>query len=244
MPSRKAVIFSGKSSPASCCNRAIHSWSVSRVAWYSRSTSSVASLPVRAKRRQPGPMQDLVGVGVTDPTEEPRVGERPLESMVLSGEALREGRKVGVEYFESATLKGNQPLLPDHEVDRGPSLGAGLGKEEQSIGELEDSQHQFPADLLDERVPAQTAGDHQMNDDEEVSFEREHDPLAQAAKPDYSLAFRSRNRRIKRAHDERVPNHDPLDRLVEDHRREALKVEDDIGEFGHARRAMGWGCEP
>ena len=79
------------------------------------------------------------------------------------------------------------------------------------------------------RSPVKAAGDHQVDDDEELAFEREDNALAQAAKSHHDPPLDLGHRRIDRAVDERARQADPLERPLEDARLEGRQVRDDVG---------------
>src|SRR3972149_2394868 len=76
---------------------------------------------------KPSAMEDLVGVGVSDSAEEPRIGERALQRVVLSGEGAPELLEIGFEDFETSAVEKREVGLPAHQVERSSSLGAGFG---------------------------------------------------------------------------------------------------------------------
>jgi len=49
-------------------------------------------------------VKDLVGVGVADPSEEPRVGQRPLDGVILTNEGFAKLSDRGVERFQPAAV--------------------------------------------------------------------------------------------------------------------------------------------
>ena len=53
-------------------------------------------------------MEDLVGVGVADACEQPRIGERALEGVVLEAGARGEVVEVGFHRVEPAAIEGAQ----------------------------------------------------------------------------------------------------------------------------------------
>ena len=80
-------------------------------------------------------------------------------------------------------------------------------------------------------APAQPAGDHQVNDQEEVVVEHEHDALADAAHAADDLAVSGVERRIDGAQDERAEEPDPLEAPADDVRGQRFDVDDDVGQF-------------
>ena len=71
-------------------------------------------------RREPGGVQDLVGVGISDPGEEPRVGERSLQRMVLGRQHPGKRADVGAERLETAAVVLGEGGLSGHDVQRRP----------------------------------------------------------------------------------------------------------------------------
>ena len=67
-------------------------------------------------RREPGGVQDLVGVGISDPGEEPRVGERSLQRMVLGRQHPGKRADVGAEHLETAAVVLGEGGLSGHDV--------------------------------------------------------------------------------------------------------------------------------
>jgi hypothetical protein len=51
---------------------------------------------------KPGGMQNLIGISVADSAEQMRIGERPLERMVLGSQSLRERIEARIKGFEPA----------------------------------------------------------------------------------------------------------------------------------------------
>src|SRR5206468_6009209 len=127
-----------------------------------------------------GAVQDLVGVGVADAAQQPWIGQRALERVVLVLERGPERRGVGGEHVDPARIVLAQRPLALHEVDRRPALGAGLGQHERSALELECGQPLLAGASRARRFPVQTPGDHQMDHEEEIALERKDDPLADA----------------------------------------------------------------
>ena len=95
MPSRNAVTFSGKVvAGLARAAASVHSASSSARASKSRAISSSASRGGAPQRRQARAVEDLVRVGVADAAEEPGIGERPLERVVLAQERSAERGEV------------------------------------------------------------------------------------------------------------------------------------------------------
>ena len=73
----------------------------------------------------------------------------------------------------------------------------------------------LPGGLASGGEPAEPAGDHQVDDEEQLALEREDDPLAQAPEALHPAAGDLGGRRAHRAEHERVPDGEALERLAE-----------------------------
>jgi hypothetical protein len=80
-----------------------------------------------------------------------------------------------------------------------------------------------------------------VKDEKELVFQLEYDPFAQAREPAHGLAAGGRERRIDRAKQERCREPDALERLARDARCQGLDVDDDVGQFRHARNVAQGG---
>src|SRR5205814_10347704 len=87
--------------------------------------------------REPGAVQDLVGVRVPDSAEEPWIGERALERVVLAAERLPELRRISLQHFEAARIERPQSGLALDDMQRRAFSRAGLGEDERPRGKLE-----------------------------------------------------------------------------------------------------------
>jgi len=74
-----------------------------------------------------------------------------------------------------------------------------------------------------------------MENEKEIILEREHDPLAEAAKLDNPLPLRGADRHIDRAEEEWAREPHLLKRLVRDAGTKMLDVERDVRIFGQGR---------
>ena len=81
-------------------------------------------------------------------------------------------------------------------VDRCPARGAGLGEKQRAAREDEACQRKLVRHLLPGRAPAQPAGDHQMDYDEQVIVETEDDSFAKSPKRCDTMAFGGVQRRL------------------------------------------------
>src|SRR3974390_1734881 len=107
-------------------------------------------------------MQNLIGIGVADTAEEPRVGKRALERVVLAAQTLRELRAARREDLEPPGVKKTQGLLPLDDTQRGAPSGARFGEGQRSIVKLQSCQHCAPRQRDASLVPVQSPRDHEM----------------------------------------------------------------------------------
>ncbi len=184
------------------------------------------------QRRQARAMQDLVGISVADAAEEARIGERALDGVVLGDEAGREGLAGRRHDVDAAGVERRQRGAAGDDVQRRAPLLAGLGEGERAAVELEESQRVRRGRLAG-REPAQAAGDHEMDDDEEVAGEGEDDALAEALDAGDDLALDGRDRRRDRAQQERMADAHALEAMADDLGVEPLEIDADVGQFGH-----------
>ena len=89
------------------------------------------------------------------------------------------------------------------------------------------------------RSPVEAAGDHQVDDDEELALEREDDALAQAAEPHDGPALDLGHRRIDRAEDERARQAEPLERRPRTRGSRAVRYATTSGSSGNCPR-LAW----
>ena len=79
-------------------------------------------------------------------------------------------------------------------MERGAALGAGFGEGERAVGEVECGEVVAAVEggaglLRVEVAPVETAGDHEVEDEEEVVVETEDNALADAAEGANGMAF-------------------------------------------------------
>jgi hypothetical protein len=175
----------------------------------------------------------LVGVGVADAAEETRIGERALQGVVLGAEPRGEVGDARVEHFEPAAVEPGERAVASNEVERRAARRAGLGEEERPGWEIEGGQRDPPGRLRAARAPPESAGDHEVNDEEELILQLEHDPLSDPSERQHALSLGRGDRRLHRAEKKWTQDPDVLDRLSADARGERLQVEEDVGELGH-----------
>jgi hypothetical protein len=178
-------------------------------------------------------VEDLVRVGVADPREEPRVGERPLQRVVLAPERRGERLRRRSDRVEAArVVLGERCLAPD-DVERRALLRPRLRQEERAALEVErgevDLAREPPAGLS----PTEPSRDHQVQDEEQVALEREDDALSQAAEAGHDAPRGLRERRRRRPEEERRAEPDALEPPPCGLPLEAFHVHGDVRQLGH-----------
>ena len=109
--SRNAVTLLGKPSPVSALRRSIHSARTLRVARQSVRRQLGVNFCVERQWRQPRAMKDLVGIGVADTAEEPRIRERTFECVILAAQDAFELAERRRERLEAARVLSAQSVL-------------------------------------------------------------------------------------------------------------------------------------
>ncbi len=152
--------------------------------------------------------------------------------------------EVGPERLEAAAVERAERRLAAHEVQRRAPLRAGLGEDERAGREVEGGEPHLARELRPGRLPVEPARDHEVQRQEQLAVEREHDPLPQPADRGDAPPLHLREGRIGRAEQERTPQPDALEGLAQHPRGQGLDVHLDVGELGHlvilvAGRAAG-----
>jgi len=180
-------------------------------------------------------MQDLVRVGVADAAQDAGIGQRALERVILAGQRAVERGRVGVEHLEPARIVLGEARLAADEIERRAPLRTGLGQDERARREIERGQADLAAELGARGLPVEPPGDHQVQHQEQIALEADHDALAEAREPDDTAAGRRRDRRIDRAKQERAREPHALEGRAHDPRLERLDVDGDVGQLRHPR---------
>ncbi len=73
-----------------------------------------------------------------------RIGQRPLERVVLAPQSRREVLRARAEDLQTSGVQIGQGLPSSDQVERGPPLLAGLGEDQGPGGEVEGGQSRAP----------------------------------------------------------------------------------------------------
>ncbi len=127
---RNAVTPSGNFALASATRRAIQS--SKRGARGVEEALPLFGLELVRERdgREPGGVENLVGVGVAHAADEARIGEGALEGAVLRRERGTKRVQIRGKNFDAAGIDVAEGLLAAEEVQRGAALGAGFSQDE------------------------------------------------------------------------------------------------------------------
>ena len=204
---RNAVTFAGNAPPASSRSRAVHSPEhVARRRRTAASTSSSSSLLRQRERRQLRAMQDLVGVRVADAAEQMRIGQRALERVILAAQARRERRRGSRSSRRGRRDRTRRArarpctTCSDARLRVPASVSASV-----PLSNSRSASVILAGALPPLRQPLQPPGDHEVDDEEVVVVEAEHDALAEARDRRAPCLPEQRiERRHRRAQDERT----------------------------------------
>ena len=178
-------------------------------------------------------MQDLVGVGVADPGQDVRIGQRALERAVLELHPVAKRLERGVLHLEAARVVLGQRRFAAHEVQARALVRARLGEDQRAARKVERGEAPLARRARPALTPAEAPRDHQVEDQEQIALEREYDPLAEPAEAEHALSLGRGERRIDAAQERRTHDAHALERLAHAPRREAFDVDGDVGELRH-----------
>ena len=136
---------------------------------------------------------------------------------------------VGVEHFEPAGIERGEARRSRARGASTPALRALLGEDQRAGREVERRQADLARDGRAPLPPAQPSGDHQVQDEEQVcrrARRRSVCPSAAARRP---ASLDRGDGRLDRAHQERIPEPQPLERLIQHPRGQRFEIERDVG---------------
>ena len=86
--------------------------------------SGSANRRVRVSGERRAAVQDLVGVGVPNPREQARVGQRALQGVVLAAQRDSKGHEVRLQHLDASTVVLTQRVFALGDVQRCAPCGA------------------------------------------------------------------------------------------------------------------------
>src|SRR4029079_9265775 len=104
-----------------------------------------------------------------NPAEQMRIGQRALDGVALARQGGVKVLERGVERLDAARIQRTQLLLAADDLQRGALLRARLAEKERAVRKLERGEDHLRSStrLLPRLAPGQTAGDHQVDDEEQ-----------------------------------------------------------------------------
>src|SRR5689334_20721773 len=165
-------------------------------------------------------MEDLIGVGVADTTDQARIGERALQRVILCAERVAERGCMRIENLDASRIDRFEHAGSTQDVDGRPVPLARLCHGERAGREIQSCEVLPPGELHLWRPPMQPAGDHQVDHEPEITFEADRDPLADAPQGAdspavYGVDGRVRSPKYKGAGDPHALNGLPENSLFE-----------------------------
>ena len=180
-------------------------------------------------------MQDLIGIRIADPAEDPGVGERALQRMILSRYRSNEGFRLGLGDLQPPRILIAQPLAPTDDVQGGTFLGPCLGENERAVLELERCEQLTPATPRQLIAPLKATRNHQMEHEPEFPLEPNRNSLTDALEPQHPKSLSVLETRLDRAQQKRViqlgaEQLSPLDADLE-----RFQIQRDVRKLRHVR---------
>ena len=105
-------------------------------------------------------MQNLVGVGIADPTQQPRIGQRALQRMVLGSQRGAKRIEVGFKHVNSACIQRGEINLASNDMQRRPPLAPSLSQSEGAVRKIECRQILSAAEFRLALLPVQASRNH------------------------------------------------------------------------------------
>src|SRR4029077_13005744 len=231
--SRKAVTFSGNSSPAARRRRSVHSCICSLVAAYSRATAassilcvsitgdSLAACKISSEYALPMPLNSVGSVSA-----------RFSVWFSRRNRAANCGRTACSISMPPRILL-LQRLLAVQKMERRASLGARLGEGQRAVGELKPRQHRALGQARTFFKPVQAARDHQVEDQPIIALEPDGDTLADPPHLRHATPAGVLDRRRGGAQEKRRRYEQMLQRLPDDPSFEGFTINGQIWKLGH-----------
>src|SRR5438552_17516252 len=139
-------------------------------------------------------MQNLVRIGIADAAEEPRIGERTFQRVVLAHQCIAEGLKGRIQNLESSAVKRSQCTFALSQVKGCTLFRSGFGQEQSSGRKIECGKAEPCRDGRAAFFPLELPRDHKVDHEEQVTFEFEHDLFAEPAPCAYDAPVERRKR--------------------------------------------------
>src|SRR6185436_2847280 len=137
------------------------------------------------------------------------------------------------EHIQPSPSEVLQGLAAYYHMEGGPSLTSCLREGQRSRWEIERRQADSSGQLRASVEPLEATRDHQVQHQEPILFQGEHQTLSDSLDPEDSPPLGFLDRRFDATEQEGRSKPNAFDRLPPNPLLEAVLVEQDIGEFGH-----------
>src|SRR4030095_271099 len=114
-------------------------------------------------------MKNLVGVGMSDATEQMRIGQRTLDRVISAPKHFRKGLKIGVHHLDPTGIVLSKRCLTLDNVQRCLPFGTRFSKNQGSLLKIEREQADFTGDRGAGRLPSKASRDHQVEDEKQFT---------------------------------------------------------------------------
>ena len=118
-----------------------------------------------------------------------------------------------------------------HQKERRLAFRSRFSEDERAIVEVHREQTYLARDFGTRLLPAETPRDHQMEDEEQLPFQFEDNPLAEPVQRNDRPSFQLGQGWIDGPKKERGRQPDVLHAMPDDTRREGVQVEEDVGQL-------------
>ena len=153
--------------------------------------------------------------------------------MVLPLQRLRECREIGLHDFEPSSIVLGERVDPAHDVERCLSFRTCLGEDQRALGEIEREESYLARNRGPGRFPSKASRDHQVKDEEQVSFRLEDNPFAEPPKADEFPSLDARERRVHRTQEKGIGESDSCDSPPDESRFQRVQIQQDVRELRH-----------
>ncbi len=158
-------------------------------------------------------------------------GDASLERVILPAEGFGERFETGVKWLNSSRIMLHESVFASKHISEARCLLPASVKSKLPF-EIKSSERRLATERR-ARLPVQSAGDHQMQNQPQIIVEPQRNPFADSSDGSNTLAMHRVERWIERVQQERAVNSNGLEFLAERVTLERLDVDRDIGQLGH-----------
>ena len=178
-------------------------------------------------------MQDLVGIGIADATQNPRIGEGALEGMIFGTQSSPKILLTRAHHIHPPRVERIQPCLPLDDVKGSPPFAPCFGECESTRWKIECREANAPRQLCATGLPVKTPGNHEVQHQPQVALYSNRNPFAHASQFADNAAFGGTQGRINSAQQKRCRNADPIQLRARNSGVESCQVGGNIRQFRH-----------